>query len=63
METPKEKVQDAFNLSKHGFLADWTTANNPAGGDFNLDLYLEKDAMDETTGKRGTSNRAAYLKE
>ena len=63
METPKEKVQDAFNLSKHGFLADWTTANNPAGGDFNLDSYLEKDAMDETTGKRGTSNRAAYLKE
>lgn len=63
METPKEKVQDAFNLSKHGFLADWTTANNPAGGDFNLGPYLEKDAMDETTGKRGTSNRAAYLKE
>lgn len=63
METPKEKVQDAFDLSKHGFLADWTTANNPAGGDFNLDPYLEKDAMDETTGKRGTSNRAAYLKE
>lgn len=63
METPKEKVQDAFDLSKHGFLADWTTTNNPAGGDFNLDPYLEKDAMDETTGKRGTSNRAAYLKE
>lgn len=63
METPKEKVQDAFDLSKHGFLADWTTANNPAGGDFNLDPYLEKDAIDETTGKRGTSNRAAYLKE
>lgn len=63
METPKEKVQDAFNLSKHGFLANWTTANNPAGGDFNLDPYLEKDVMDETTGKRGTSNRAAYLKE
>ena len=63
METPKEKVQDVFDLSKHGFLADWTTANNPAGGDFNLDPYLEKDAMDETTGKRGTSNRAAYLKE
>lgn len=63
IETPKEKVQDVFNLSKHGFLADWTTTNNPAGGDFNLDPYLEKDAMDETTGKRGTSNRAAYLKE
>lgn len=63
METPKEKVQDAFNLSKHGFLANWTTTNNPAGGDFNLNPYLEKDAIDETTGKRGTSNRAAYLKE
>lgn len=63
METPKEKVQDAFNLSKHGFLANWTMENNPTGGDFNLDPYLEKDAMDETTGKRGTSNRAAYLKE
>lgn len=62
MEPPKEKVQDAFDLSKHGFLADWTTTNNPAGGDFNLDPYLEKDDMDKTTGKRGTSNRAAYLK-
>lgn len=63
METPKEKAQDVFNLSKHGFLAYWNTANNPAGGDFNLDPYLEKDVMDKTTGKRGTSNRAAYLKE
>lgn len=63
METPKEKVQDAFDLSKHGFLADWTTAENPTGGNFNLGPYLEKDTMDETTGKRGTSNRAAYLKE
>lgn len=62
MEPPKEKVQDAFDLSKHGFLADWTTTNNPAGGDFNLDPYLEKDDMDKMTGKRGTSNRAAYLK-
>lgn len=62
MEPPKEKVQDVFDLSKHGFLADWTTTNNPAGGDFNLNPYLEKDDMDKTTGKRGTSNRAAYLK-
>ena len=62
MEPPKEKVQDAFDLSKHGFLADWTTTNNPAGGDFNLDPYLEKDDMDKTTGKRGKYNRAAYLK-
>ena len=63
MEPPKEKVQDAFDLSKHGFLANWTITNNPAGGDFNLDPYLEKDTMDKTTGKRGTANRAAYLKE
>ena len=63
METPKEKAQNAFDLSKHGFSADWTKTNNPAGGDFNWDPYLEKDAIDETTKKRGTSNRAAYLKE
>lgn len=39
METPKEKVQDAFDLSKHGFLANWTTANNPAGG---IAKYVEE---------------------
>ena len=54
---------NAFDLSKHGFLADWTRINNPAGGNLNLDPYLEKDAVDEATGKRGTTNRAAYLKE
>lgn len=59
----KEQTSNAFDLSKHGFLADWTRINNPAGGNLNLDLYLEKDAVDEATGKRGTTNRAAYLKE
>lgn len=39
-----QNQSNAFNLSKHGFLANWTTANNPAG-------------------LRGTTNRAAYLKE
>lgn len=58
-----QNQSNAFNLSKHGFLADWTTANNPAGGEFNLSPYLEKDTLDETTGLRGTTNRAAYLKE
>lgn len=59
----KEQTSNAFDLSKHGFLADWTRINNPAGGSLNLDPYLEKDAVDEATGKRGTTNRAAYLKE
>lgn len=59
----KEQTSNAFDLSKHGFLADWTRINNPAGGNLNLDPYLEKDAVDESTGKRGTTNRAAYLKE
>lgn len=62
----KEQTSNAFDLSKHGFLADWTRINNPAGGNLNLDNldpYLEKDAVDEATGKRGTTNRAAYLKE
>lgn len=59
----KEQTSNAFDLSKHGFLANWTRINNPAGGNLNLDPYLEKDAVDEATGKRGTTNRAAYLKE
>lgn len=59
----KEQTSNAFDLSKHGFLADWTRINNPAVGNLNLDPYLEKDAVDEATGKRGTTNRAAYLKE
>lgn len=59
----KEQTSNAFDLSKHGFLADWTRINNPAGGNLNLDPYLEKDVVDEATGKRGTTNRAAYLKE
>lgn len=58
-----QNQSNAFNLSKHGFLANWTSANNPAGGEFNLSPYLEKDTLDETTGLRGTTNRAAYLKE
>lgn len=57
-----QNQSNAFNLSKHGFLANWTTANNPAGGEFNLSPYLEKDTLDKTTGLRGTTNRAAYLK-
>lgn len=62
-ELPKEQTSNAFDLTKHGFQADWERTNNPAGGKFNLDPYLEKDKLDETTGKRGTANRAAYLKE
>lgn len=58
-----QNQSNAFNLSKHGFLANWETANNPAGGEFNLNPYLEKDTLDETTGLRSTTNRAAYLKE
>lgn len=58
-----QNQSNAFNLSKHGFVANWTTANNPAGEEFNPSPYLEKDTLDETTGLRGTTNRAAYLKE
>lgn len=60
--TVQEKP-NRFDLSRHGFLANWTTMNNPAGGELNLDPYLEKDSLDETTGQRGTTNRANYLKE
>ena len=36
--------------------------NNPSGGDFDFAPYVEKDQIGEG-GVRGTSNRAAYLKE
>lgn len=58
-----QEKPNRFDLSRHGFLANWTTMNNPAGGQLNLDPYLEKDSLDETTGQRGTTNRANYLKE
>lgn len=48
-----QNQSNAFNLSKHGFLANWNTVNNPAGGKFDYSPYLEKDI----------TNRAAYLKE
>lgn len=62
-QSTKEQTSNAFDLSKHGFLAYWTRINNPAGENLNSDPYLEKDVVDEATGKRGTTNRAAYLKE
>lgn len=62
METPQEKAQDAFDLSKHGFSADWTKTNNPAGGDFVYNPYWEMDEVNGETGVRGTTNRATYLK-
>lgn len=60
---PTQNQSNAFNLSKHGFVANWMATNNPAGEKFNPSPYLEKDTLDETTGLRGTTNRAAYLKE
>lgn len=60
---PTSPKSNAFNLSKHGFSENWKSINNPSGGTFDLTPYIEKDPLDETTGKRETSNRAAYLKE
>jgi hypothetical protein len=63
VEEPKPVEKEKFDLKKHGFLASWVKANNPAGGEFNLAPYIDKDAYDETTGKRGTSERSKYLQE
>ena len=60
---PVQSASNAFDLAKNGFVGTWRRANNPAGGTFNLDPYIEKDAIDEETGVRGTTNRAAYLKQ
>lgn len=63
VEEPKPAEKEKFDLKKHGFLADWVKTNNPAGGEFNLAPYIDKDAYDETTGKRGTNERSKYLQE
>lgn len=59
-QNPSNNSSNAFNLSKHGFEKYWMDQNNPSGGDFDFAPYVEKDQIGEV---RGTSNRAAYLKE
>ena len=61
-QNPSNNSSNAFNLSKHGFEKYWMDQNNPSGGDFDFTPYVEKDQIGEG-GVRGTSNRAAYLKE
>ena len=61
-QADKTPETNKFDLNKHGFLTDWDKTNNPAGGDFNWDPYLEMDDVDEKTGQRGTAKRAAHLK-
>lgn len=61
-QNPSNNSSNAFNLSKHGFEKYWMDQNNPSGGDFDFAPYVEKDQIGED-GVRGTSNRAAYLKE
>jgi radical SAM protein with 4Fe4S-binding SPASM domain len=39
-EEPKPVEKEKFDLKKHGFLASWVKANNPAGGEFNLAPYI-----------------------
>lgn len=63
VDEAKPTEKEKFDLKKHGFLADWVKINNPAGGEFNLAPYIDKDVYDETTGKRGTSERSKYLQE
>ncbi len=58
----KPKSNNAFELSKHGFEADWRRMANPSGGNLDFTPYAEGEEVD-SEGKRGTSKRAAYLKE
>ena len=55
--TKKEK----FNVSKHGFLADWQRRNNASGEKMDLKPYLDKDAYNPDTRKRARTNRLQYL--
>lgn len=60
----QQETSNRFNLAKHGFLADWRSKVYTADdGGFDVAPFLDMDQVDEATGQRGTTNRAAYLKQ
>lgn len=60
----QQETSNKFNLAKHGFLADWKSKVYTADdGSFDATPFLDMDQVDESTGQRGTTNRAAYLKQ
>lgn len=50
-----------FNFNDHGFFKYWSNKVNPAGGEFNMKPFLDKDEL--INGRRSRNNRAAYFSE
>lgn len=61
IKTKKESSKPKFSVSKHGFVADWTNNNSTSGEKILLKPYLDMDAYDPVTKKRGRSKRLEYL--
>lgn len=58
---PTSSGKSKFDVSKHGFVADWQSKNGVAGEKIDLKPYLDLDPYDPTTKKRGREKRLAYL--
>lgn len=58
----KKEEAEKFDLAKHGFINTWGYSVDPTGNP-DLQIYLNKDILDEKTGKRGRTERAKYLAE
>lgn len=60
-EEDEKKSKEKFDISKHGFVADWQRKNSASGEQIDLAPYLDLDAYDPETKKRSRQNRLAYL--
>lgn len=58
---PTSSGKAKFDVSKHGFVADWQSKNGVAGEKISLQPYLDLDPYDPTTKKRSREKRLEYL--
>lgn len=57
----KTETTNIFDITKHGYIPYHSSRYNPTGGTWDGQSILDLDPYDETTGKRGTSQRTARL--
>lgn len=57
----KAETTNIFDITKHGYIPYHSSRYNPTGGTWDGQSILDLDPYDETTGKRGTSQRTARL--
>ena len=59
-KSTEEATDTNFDLNKNGFINYWSSKINPAGGETDLDPYLDLDPVGPD-GKRKRTNRTKYL--